>query len=306
MASNREVMEEWTEAETGLGVWRLFDSEGNESSQGRLMTLGIVDGLPIVGDFNGDGKDEVAMFVRGQWLIDLNGNGRWDTGDLWARLGSGFDRPVVGDWDGDGKDDIGIFGPEWIRDPAAILRDPGLPDPENRQRVGRKNTPPREEEATSGRRFLRKHEQAKMRVDVVDHVFRYGQGEDIPLAGDWNGDGIDAIAVFSSGRWKLDSNGDGRWSEGDEEIEFGQAGDIPIIGDWNGDGIDDIAVVRGDLWIIDTDGDRRLTAADIQIVIPRGGEEMPIAGDWDGDGRTEPGYYQPSRRSSETPDLPAA
>lgn len=306
MASDRQVLEEWTEAEAGVGVWRLFDGAGNETSQGRLMTFGVLDGIPVVGDFNGDGRDEMAMFVRGQWLIDLNGNGRWDSGDLWARLGSGYDRPVAGDWDGDGKDDIGIFGPEWVRDPLAILRESGLPDPENRHRLGRKNTPPNEEDATSGRRFLRKHEQAKMRVDVVDHVFRYGQGEDIPLAGDWNGDGIDAIAVFNAGRWKLDSNGDGRWSEDDERIEFGEAGDIPVVGDWNGDGIDDVAIVRGDLWIIDADGDRRLTAADIQIVIPREGGEVPIAGDWDGDGRAEPGYYQPTRRAADSPELPAA
>ena len=47
-------------------------------------------------------------------LFRSNGNGRWDTTDLWAQLGDEGELPVTGDWDGDGKDDIGIFGPAWF------------------------------------------------------------------------------------------------------------------------------------------------------------------------------------------------
>ncbi len=305
MASNREVLEVWTPEEANQGVWRLFDAQGKKAPVHRVLSMGVVDGLPLVGDFNGDGQDEVAMFVNGEWLIDLNGNGVWDSGDIWARLGSQVDRPVVGDWDGDGKDDIGIFGPEWIRDPDAILNDPGLPDPDNKIRLGRKNTPPTEAEATDGRRFLRHTNEGKLRVDVIDHVFRYGRGEDMPLAGDWNGDGIDAIAVFQAGHWKLDSDGDGRWTEQDAAADFGQAGDIPVVGDWNGDGIDDFGIVRGNVWIIDTDGDRRLTGADATFVIVRGVDEVPVVGDWDGDGRAEPGLYR-IRRDDTQQETPAA
>ena len=71
------------------------------------------------------------MYIDGQWFLDLNGNGRWDEGDLWAKLGTRDDLPVTGDWDADGKTDIGIYGPAWPRDPWAISREPGLPDADN-------------------------------------------------------------------------------------------------------------------------------------------------------------------------------
>jgi len=72
-------------------------------------------------------------------------------GFIWgAKLGHEGDLPVTGDWDGDGKTDIGIFGRAWPGDPAAIDREPGLPAPQN-ARTGRKNVPPRTDEAALGR-----------------------------------------------------------------------------------------------------------------------------------------------------------
>lgn len=116
---------------------------------------------------------------------------------------------------------------------------------------------------------------------------------DTPIAGDWNGDGIDQIAVYRSGVWLLDSDGDGRWvATNDDRAQYGGAGDEPIVGDFNGDGIDEIGVIRGDTWIIDIDGDRKITGNDLQINVPReSAESQPVVGDWDGDGKDEPGYY---------------
>ena len=87
--------------------------------------------FPVTGDFNGDGKTEIGIYYKGEWFLDLNGNGEWDGDDLWAKLGTEADRPVTGDWDGDGKDDIGIFGPAWPGDPRHLEHEPGLPDPDN-------------------------------------------------------------------------------------------------------------------------------------------------------------------------------
>ena len=44
--------------------------------------------MPVTGDFNGDGVTDIGVFVDGQWFLDLNGNGKWDEGDLWAKLGT--------------------------------------------------------------------------------------------------------------------------------------------------------------------------------------------------------------------------
>ncbi|QDV58092.1 MSCRAMM family protein [Rosistilla oblonga] len=282
----------WSTNLRDKGNWLLMDRDGNVLSESSAITLGDADAIPLAGDFNGDGRDELALFIEGNWFIDVNGNGKWDGNDLWVKLGTEMDRPVVGDWDGDGKDDIGIFGPEWDRDPEAIVRDPGLPDPDNIRRLRPKNQPPMQPEATDGIRVLQLRERGQLRSDLIDHVFRYGHNADTPLVGDWNGDGIDTIAVFRAGRWMLDSDGDGRWTTRDETVQFGEPGDLPIVGDWNGDGIDQIGVVRGDTWIIDSNSDRQLTADDKRFDQPHSPNGQPVAGDWDGDGTSEAGVYE--------------
>ncbi|WP_390621528.1 SdrD B-like domain-containing protein [Rubripirellula reticaptiva] len=296
--SSKTTSPNWIEGDQNQGRWTIADKDGNRSSASDKYSLGMQQGIALAGDFDGDGSDEGVVYKNGQWFVDFNGNGKWDAGDLWMKLGTELDRPVVGDWDGDGKDDIGIFGRQWNRDEQKIKKDPGLPDPANKRRrevdarsLAQKDTDPGDDR----KRLLVRGEQGSLRADAVDHVFKYGEQVDTPIAGDWNGDGIDQIAVFRGGNWLLDADGDGRWTDADERVTFGRPGDEPIVGDFNGDEIDEIGVVRGDLWIIDTDGDRRITGNDTQIVVPRTSENsQPVVGDFDGDGTDEPAYYDES------------
>ena len=261
--------------------------------------FGLDGAIPVSGDFNGDGQAEVGIYYKGEWFVDLNGNGRWDDQDLWARLGDEKDNPVVGDWDGDGKDDIGIYGPAWPGDPKAIEADPGLPDPDNKMHLAgkQKNLPPRKEDAAIGKRHMRLTSTGKVRADLIDHVFEFGQPGDVPVVGDWNGDGIDSIAVFRSGRWSIDVDGDGRWTNLDKTLRGGQAGDIPVVGDWNNDGVDDIGVYRSGKWHLDTDGDGHLTAADKVFDLGTEGDK-PTVGDWDGDGRDDIGILRAGKAAA--------
>ena len=152
---------------------------------------------------------------------------------------------------------------------------------------------PRETTANEDQqRMLMRGEDGGLLADAVDHVFQYGEQVDTPIAGDWNGDGIDQIGVFRGGQWLLDDDADGRWTGKTKPHDFGRPGDEPIVGDFDGDGIDEIGVVRGDVWIIDSDGDRKLTANDKRIVVMReSADSQPIVGDFDGDNKDDPGYY---------------
>lgn len=267
----------------------------SQKTNGRTFVFGVRGATPFAGDFNGDGQSEVGIFYRGEWFVDLNGNGVWDEGDLWAKLGDEFDRPVVGDWDGDGKDDIGIYGPEWLGDHRQMSKEQGLPDSQNltvaEGKVDPKNLPPNREDATDGHRLLRLNSNGPRRADVIDHVLRYGEERDVPVTGDWNGDGIRTVGIFHGGKWRLDADGDGLADSQDRQFHFGAPGDLPVVGDWDGNGVEEIGIYRSGKWILDVNGNHELDAHD-RIFELGGSGDRPVVGDWNGDGVDEPAIYR--------------
>jgi Divergent InlB B-repeat domain len=89
-----------------------------------IASFGQQDDLPVIGDWAGTGISNVGVFrpSTGEWLLDRNGNGRWDGCNLDQCI-SGFgqqgDRPVAGDWNATGSSKIGVFRPhtgEWFLD----------------------------------------------------------------------------------------------------------------------------------------------------------------------------------------------
>jgi serine-aspartate repeat-containing protein C/D/E len=295
--SNRD----WTRFDMTEAVWSLSQTTAEGISiveTEEPLEFGMLKGIPVVGDFNGDGDDEFGVFKDGYWMIDLNGNQRWDSADLMVRLGEVGDRPIVGDWDGDGKDDVGIYGPIWELDREAIAREHGLPNPENQAYTPPKNIPPSYDDANVGSRVMMKSRLGSQRADVVDHVFGMGDGEEVPLAGDWNGNGIRSIGTFQAGVWQLDVNGDGRFDGNDPIVTFGRSGDLPVVGDFDGDGVEEIAIYRSGLWIIDSNRNYELDATD-QTFDMGGSLDQPVVGDWDGDGIDEPGLYTESPKAPE-------
>jgi serine-aspartate repeat-containing protein C/D/E len=280
----------WSGANMDQAQWLLADENGTVI---REIHFGMAKAAPVVGDWDGSGTVQVGVFIDGLWFIDLNGNGIWDKGDLWVKLGRSDDQPVTGDWNGDGKTDVGIFGPMWVGDPRAIAAEPGLPDSQNPPASVRpKNVPPDPTEATTGYRTLKKGNAGKMRSDLIDHVFEYGADGDVAVTGDWNGDGIYTIGVFRKGTWFLDMDGDGRWSPGDLAVEFGQDGDLPVVGDWTGQGTSKLGVYRNGRFYLDTAGTHKMADAKM-IRLGRAGDH-PVAGDWTGNGIDKVGVYHDS------------
>jgi hypothetical protein len=260
----------------------------------RKSGFDVDDAKILAGDFNGDGTDETALFLEGEWLLDTNGNGRWDRGDLWLRLGEKGDYPVVGDWDNDGKDDVGIFGPQWRGDRRALAAEVGLPTRTNPNHDKPQNPPPDENEATDGKRLMQRTANAIPRADNIDHVFRFGFAPDTAVAGDWNGDGISKIGIYRNGLWILDEDGDGQFTRKDQSITFGQAGDQPLVGDFDGDGIDELAIQRGNQVIVDSNHNGTIDATDMVFELQglESSKAVVAVGDFDGDGKDEPAVHR--------------
>jgi hypothetical protein len=68
-----------------------------------LTNFGKAGDLPVIGDWNGTGISKIGVFrsSTGEWLLDLNGNGKWDGPgvDLYVTgYGESGEIPIVGKW----------------------------------------------------------------------------------------------------------------------------------------------------------------------------------------------------------------
>ena len=227
--------------------------------------------IPVTGDWNGDGRTKIGIYRAGFWLLDFDGNGVFNntTGKDLAFWFGGLpgDVPVTGDWSGDGRTKVGIYRAGfWILD----FDGNGAFD------------------NTAGK----------------DLAFWFGGSPgDIPVVGDWTGDGKTKVGVYrSAGLWVLDSNGngafDGTGPGQDRVLSFGGvAGDIPVVGDWSGDGVTNVGVYRWDhYWILDINGHGNFGGSHgsklRSFQFGRMPGDVPVVGDWNGDGRTKVGVFR--------------
>lgn len=122
----------------------------------------------------------------------------------------------------------------------------------------------------------------------------FGEQGDIPLVGDWDGDGLSDLGIFRGNNltWYFDVDLDGK---ADLELQFldMRQDDNPLVGDWNGDGIDTPGFFRpGDSSWHFRDG---LSTGPADRVVHKPGSPagVPLVGDWNGDGRATAGIYRP-------------
>ena len=97
---------------------------------------------------------------------------------------------------------------------------------------------------------------------------------DVPLAGNFVGDGIAELAVFdrATATFQISS------ASGPISVPYGLATDTPVVGDWDGDGTINVGVRRS--------SDRTFylgTGTQTLTVVMGNRSDLPVAGDWNGD-----------------------
>lgn len=230
--------------------------------------------IGVPGDFDADAKSDLLIRDVAKAQSGYTGSANQDA--LLSDFGLSTDIPVTGDFDGDGYADLAIRRPSttfwYIRNSSGIDILTQNADGRTRKRFGT-------------------------------------QREDIPVIGDYDGDGISDIAVRrpssqfwyvlnSSGRDLLTGN-----SDGISRRRFGlQSTDIPVPADYDGDGVTDLAVRRpsSQTWYIlnssgvdpignNADGISRVKFG-TQV------EDIPVPADYDGDGKADLAVRRPSTR----------
>jgi subtilase family serine protease len=198
------------------------------------------------------------------WLLDVDNNRQFSSPPdvVYAYGGIPGDIPIAGDWNGDGRTKVGIYRP-------------------------------------GGGLFILDANGNGI-VDSGDYLYKLGVGTDptdVPVAGDWNGDGRTKIGLVRQGfLWLLDYNGNGVFEPNiDKTYAFGGvAGDVPVVGDWNGDGRSKIGIFRlGFFWLLDSNGDG-IFEQGTDAAFAYGGVpgDVPVAGDWNGNGITKVGVFR--------------
>jgi N-acetylmuramoyl-L-alanine amidase len=118
-------------------------------------------------------------------------------------------------------------------------------------------------------------------------VLTFGGEGDVPLIGDWDGDGVDTPGVYrpDEGRLVL-RNG----SEPISYVYSMPAGGLAVVADTDGDGRDTVSIARfGRLYVMDGlgSGPASLNGPDpLPISLPAGTDHL-VGGDFDGDGVDE-------------------
>jgi hypothetical protein len=127
--------------------------------------------------------------------------------------------------------------------------------------------------------------------------FWYGNPGDLPIAGDWDGDGVATPGLYRQSDGFFYSRNSNSTGIADAECFAGNPEDVPVVGDWDGDGDDNLGIYRPSeqkfyLFTITCAGSP-MGAAQIELLFGNPGDK-PVAGDWDGDGIDEPGLHRES------------
>lgn len=221
--------------DASTGRWRLRYNDG------RVYTFfyGVPGDTPLMGDWDCDGEDTVAMYRESNGFVYLRNSNEFGVAEEEFFFGIAGDIPIAGDWDGDGCDTFGI-----LRGGKAFLSNElgtrladiefffGVPgdrpfagdwDGDGLDTLGQYRR-------SNGFAYTTSVN-PDGGVAPTDNSFFYGIAGDAIFAGDWDGDGDDSVGIYRPSDATFYLSNDNRQGIADIVIPFGQAGWLPTAGE---------------------------------------------------------------------------
>lgn len=119
---------------------------------------------------------------------------------------------------------------------------------------------------------------------------------DIPVTGDWNGDGVDTPGLYrpsTSTFYLWDRWRDLTIANAAHVFAFGTTNGKPLVGDWDGDGLDSVGVFDPATGHVRLTNALTAAAATYDEIYGAIGD-LPVGGDWNQDGAYSAGMFRPS------------
>ena len=217
------------------GQWHLRYRDGHIVS----FYYGVPGDTPMMGDWDCDGTDTVAMYRESTGFIYYRNTNNFGVADGDFFFGVPGDIPIAGDWDNDGCDTFGIY-----RDGRVFLRnslDTGFADtefffgvPGDRPFAGDFTGDGTDTiglyRQTAGLAYFTENLPAG-NVASTDNEFFYGIPSDRIVADDWDLDGDDSVGIYRPGDGKFYLSYENVFGDADVIVAHGQGSWLPTAGD---------------------------------------------------------------------------
>jgi hypothetical protein len=190
----------------GRGFWEIRSGLGIE----RSFYYGDPGDVPFMGDWDCDTVTTPGLFRTSEAFAYLRNSNSQGIADIRFFFGNPSDIPLAGDFNGDGCDTLSIYRPSEAR--FYIINKLG----ENESGLG-----------------------------AAEYSFLFGNPDDKPVVGDWDGDGIDEIGLHRETTGFFYYRNTLTTGNADGQFYFGDPGDRFVAGDWGiVDGMETPAVYR--------------------------------------------------------------
>ena len=169
-------------------------AQHQQSGTTQFCIPGAETGTPIVGDWNGDGKDTIGVYNPANGVFRLRNSNSAGPTQIIFTFGSPNWIPLTGDWNSDGIDTIGVYNPAISYFNLRNANSGGPPH---------------------------------------CYSFQFGVAGADPISGDWNMDGRDTIGVYTPSNSYFRLRNSNNAGSPDRQFQFGPLNWTVLSGDWD-------------------------------------------------------------------------